>query len=140
MATYNGFEVFSENLANGVHNLNTDLCKVYLSNVAPNAATHAVKADVAEFTGGTGYTAGGEDMTNTTSRAGATTTVNVVDVTWTASAGDWAEFRYVVAYNDTPTSPVDPLVSWWDYGAGLTLNNGETFTVDFTGDAWMTIT
>jgi hypothetical protein len=33
-------------------------------------------------------------------------------------------------YNDTPTSPADPLVGYWDYGSSITLAAGETFTVD----------
>ena len=33
-------------------------------------------------------------------------------------------------YNDTPTSPADPMLGWWDYGSALTLASGETFTVD----------
>ena len=36
-----------------------------------------------------------------------------------------------VVYNDSPTSPADPLVCWWDYGSSISCNDGETFTVDF---------
>jgi hypothetical protein len=39
-------------------------------------------------------------------------------------------FRYAVLYNDTPTSPADPLIGCWDYGSSITLNSGETFTLD----------
>jgi len=52
-------------------------------------------------------------------------------VVWTAGAGDWVAFRYAVLYNDTPSSPADPLLGYWDYGSALTLGNGETFTLDF---------
>jgi hypothetical protein len=38
-------------------------------------------------------------------------------------------FRYVVLYNDTATD--DDLICWYDYGAEITLNAGETFTLDF---------
>jgi len=51
----------------------------------------------------------------------------------TASGGSVAAFRYVVLYNDTPTSPADPLIGWYDYGSDLTLLNGETLTIDFDG-------
>jgi hypothetical protein len=27
------------------------------------------------------------------------------------------------------------LAGWWDYGSSITMANGETFTVDFTGAA-----
>lgn len=47
----------------GVHNLDTGALKVYLTNAAPNAATHTVKADLAEIGAGNGYTAGGADIT-----------------------------------------------------------------------------
>ena len=38
-------------------------------------------------------------------------------------------FRYVVLYNDTATD--DDLICWYDYGSEITLNTGETFTLDF---------
>ena len=53
------------------------------------------------------------------------------DLVLTASGGSVAAFRYVVLYNDTPTSPADPLIGMWDYGSDLTLLDGETFTIDF---------
>jgi len=140
MATFNKFEVASENIAEKVHNFDAaaDVLKVYLSNTAPNAATHAVKADIAEITAGNGYTAGGTDTQNATSRTGGVTSVTGVDVVWTASGGTIGPFRYVILYNDTPTSPADPLIGWWDYGSSITLNSGETFTVDL-GTSMFTI-
>ena len=107
------------------------VCKVYLSNTTPDAAADLVKTDLAEFAGGTGYTSGGTDVQNSVSETSGTASVIGVDVVWTAGAADWNTFRYVVLYNDTQTSPVDPLIAWWDYGTGLVLGNGETFTVDF---------
>jgi hypothetical protein len=53
------------------------------------------------------------------------------DVVFTASGGSFGPFQYVALYNDTQTSPVDPLVAWWDYGSAISINDGETFTVDF---------
>jgi hypothetical protein len=40
-------------------------------------------------------------------------------------------FRYVVEFNDTPTTPLDPLICYWDYGSSISLANTETFTEDF---------
>lgn len=131
MASYVKYEVFSENLAEKVHDLNADTLKIALSNTAPVVATNAVLADVTEISAGNGYTAGGADTTNSTSRTGATTSVVGVDVTFTASGGTIGPFRYAILYNDTPTSPADPLIAYWDYGSSITLNDGESFTVDF---------
>lgn len=133
MAAYNKFQQFVEDLGKGVHQLHAagHTLKVYLSNATPDAAADAVKADLAEFAGGTGYTSGGTDVQNDYTESSGTASLTGVDVVWTAGAADWNQFRYVVLYNDTPSSPADPLISWWDYGTGLTLGNGETFTVDF---------
>ena len=140
MATYNKFEQFSEDLAEGVHNLDAagDTLNVYLSNATPSASADAVKVDLAEITNENGYTAP-EDTQNSISRTGLVTSVIGVDVVITASGGTVGPFRYVVLYNDTPTSPVDPLIGWWDYGSAITLQDGETFTIDF-GTEMFTIT
>jgi hypothetical protein len=120
-------------LSEKVHDLNADTLKVYLSNTTPDAAADAVKADLAEITPQNGYASGGHDTQNATSRTGGTTSITGTDVVITASGGSFGPFRYVVLYNDTPTSPADPLIGWWDYGSALTVNDGESFTVDFSG-------
>jgi hypothetical protein len=133
MAAFNKYEVFAEHLADKVHDLmgTTDTLKVLLSNTAPDAAADAVKADAAEISAGNGYTAGGADTQNDGTRSGGVVSVTGVDVTFTASGGSIGPFRYAILYNDTPSSPADPLIGWWDYGAPVTLAAGESFTVDF---------
>lgn len=132
MATYNKFEQFPEDLGAGVHNLAAagDTCKVYLSNATPSASADAVKADLAEISAGNGYTAGGDDMQQDYSQTSGTAALTATDITVTAS-GAVGPFRYAVAYNDTPSSPADPLIAWWDYGSSVSLADGESFTVDF---------
>lgn len=134
MATFNRYEKFSENLCAGVHNFGAanNVLKVALSNTTPNLATHTVLADAVEIGAGNGYTAGGTDTQNAISRAAAVTSITGVDITWTASGGTIGPFRYAVLYDDTPTSPADPLIGNWDYGAAVTLAIGESFVVDFT--------
>jgi hypothetical protein len=61
-----------------------------------------------------------------------TVTFTADDLILSASGGAVAAFRYVVLYNDDPTSPADPLIGWYDYGSDLTLQNGESLTIDFT--------
>lgn len=133
MAAFNKFQDFVEQLGKGVHQLHAGghTLKVYLSNTTPDAAADAVKADLAEISAGNGYNAGGEDTQNDYTEAGGTGSCTGVDVTWTAAGGAIGPFRYVVLYNDTPTSPADPLIGWWDYGSSITLNDGESFKADF---------
>jgi hypothetical protein len=128
MATYNKFQDFVEQVGLGTHNLNTDTLRVMLTNSAP-VATNTVKTDITEISAGNGYTAGGDDITNTYTESGGTATLAATDVTFTASGGTIGPFQYAVIYNDTAAS--DNLVCWFDYGSSITLNDTETFTVDF---------
>lgn len=131
----NSFNCFLLDLINGVHDFDAHTFKVYLSNATPNAETHVKKADIAEISAGNGYTAGGNATTVTTFRSTITSkAVGTDPATWAASGGPIGPFRYAILYNDTPTTPnADPLIGWWDYGSALTLQNGETFTVDLDG-------
>lgn len=127
MAAYNKHNQFVEDLGLGVHNLSTGVLKVLLTNTAPTAS-NSVKGDLTEIGAGNGYTAGGEDTQNTLAEASGTLTLTGTKVVWTAGGGTIGPFRYVDLYNDTPSSPADPLIAWWDYGAALTLQIGETFS------------
>ena len=131
MAAANKFQAFVENLAEKVHNLGSDTLKLMLTLTAP-VATNSVKADLTEIAAGNGYTAGGTAITVTTSaQSSGTYTLAGNQVAFTASGGAIANFRYIVFYNDTPTSPADPLALWWDYGSTLTLSDGDSLTVKF---------
>lgn len=138
MASFNKFQQFVQDLCEKKHDLSADTLNVYLSNTAPNAATHAVKADLAEVSTGNGYT-GPVDTQNSGAEATGTYTLTGTKVVITAT-GAVSQFRYVVLYNDTQTSPADPLIGWWDYGSAVDLVNGETFTIKFNnGDPTGTI-
>lgn len=132
MASYNKFNITTQNLADGKHIFSSDTIKVMLTNSAP-VATNAVKSDITDISAGNGYTAGGTATTITESTASGTYKATASDVVFTASGGTIGPFRYVVVYDDTTASPVKPLIAWFDYGSSITLNSGETFTVDFDG-------
>lgn len=136
MASFVKYQDFIETLGKGAHNLHTDTLKIMLSNAAPNVATHTVRADATEIAAGQGYTSGGEDTQNTYTESGGTGSCVGVDVTWTASGGSIATFRYVILYNDT--HPSDALIGYWDYGSSISPATGETFTTDF-GSSMFTI-
>ena len=129
MAAFNKFNSFVEALAEKVHNLGADTLKVMLTNTAP-VATNIQKTDLTEISAGNGYTAGGATVTITgSSQTNGTYSLVGNDVSWTASGGTIGTFRYAVLYNDTATNK--ELIGWWDYGSSVTLNAGESFTVDF---------
>jgi hypothetical protein len=87
---------------------------------------------VTELTTGGGYTSGGATTTVTgVAESAGTSTIATSDVVFTASSGTIGPFRYAILYDDTPTSPADPLIAWWDYGSAITLQDTETFTVNF---------
>lgn len=138
MATFSKINAFVENLAEGVHNFQSHTLKVMLTNSAPSSS-NSVKTDITEISAGNGYTAGGATVTtSSSSQTSGTYSLVCADVVFTAT-GAVGPFRYAVLYNDTPTSPADPLVGWWDYGSALTLANGETFTVDFSTSGVFTL-
>ena len=131
MAAFQKFNQFALDVLKKVHDLSNDSLKVMLTNVAP-VATNAVKADLTEISAGNGYTAGGNAAALTSlSQTGGVAKLVLADPTaWTASGGSIGPFRYAVLYNDTPTSPADPLIGFWDYGSSVTLASGEQFVVD----------
>lgn len=141
MATYNKFENFVADLTGKVHDLlgttpgtDCDTVRVYLSNAAPSASLDNVKADLAEIATGNGYT-GPIDITWNGTETTGTFTGSGLSVQVAASGGSIGPFQYVVLMNDTPASPLDPLIGWWDRGSALTLLDGETFDIKFNNAA-----
>jgi hypothetical protein len=131
MATFSKFNAFVENLAEKVHNLGSDTLKVALTNTAPTSADDTL-SDITQVSNGNGYTTGGTAATiSSSAQTSGTYKLVLADVVFTASGGTVGPFRYAVLYNDTPTSPADPLIGYWDYGSSVTLADAETFTVDF---------
>src|SRR5262249_56235936 len=103
MATFNKFNSFVEALAEKVHNLQSDVLKVALTNTAPSAS-NTVLADITQIAAGNGYIADGAQATQASSAQTAGTYKLVLnDVTFTASGGSLGTFRYAVLYNDTAT-------------------------------------
>lgn len=131
MAAYNKFNQTVADVNNGVHDMSADTLKFALTNSAP-VATNTVLANITQITAANGYTAGGTAVaiTSSSQTSGTYSLVPTADVVFTASGGSIGPFRYVVLYNDTPTSPADPLISYYDRGSSLTLLDTETFTVD----------
>jgi hypothetical protein len=131
MATYVKFNQFIEDVHKAVHNFTSDstctltvaLCAAANAPVAGNS----VLGDLTQIS-----------YTNLSSRVitgvsaeqvSGTLSFAATDLVLTAS-GAVATFRYVVIYNDDPTSPADPLICFFDHGSDVTMANGETYTID----------
>ena len=134
MAAYNKFQPWVDYLAEGV-NCATDQSTVALTNSAP-VNTNSVLANITEIS----YTnlSSRNLTTASSSQSGGTYTLDFNDLVLTAS-GAVPTFRYVVIYDATVAG--SPLVAWFDYGAGgVTMANGDTFTLTFSASGLFTVT
>jgi hypothetical protein len=138
MATFNKLNGFVEHLSEGVHNLGSNQIVVALSNTAPGSETTpptgATSACILANVTQVSYTncSTRNVTTGASEQTSGTYKLTLTDLVLTAS-GTVGPFRYVYLYNDTASSPADPLIGYYDYGSSITLANGETFTIDFDG-------
>lgn len=141
------YNEFKETVMEGVFNLATggDTLKIILvSGHTPDIDTHDVYADVSadEYGSGSGYTAGGETLTSqdvtedTTNDRGV---FDAADVTWSGlGALSPATPSDAILYDDTPGSPADPLICYWELGS--TATNGGDYTLQFGANGIVLLT
>ena len=136
MATFNKVNDFVQN---AVHNmdLESDQVVIALSNTAPSSEASNPATDgngvLANVTQAAYTNLSSRNVTTTSStQTGGTYKLVLADITLTSSGGATGPFRYVYIYNDTAASPADPLIGYYDYGSSLTLNDGDSLTVDFS--------
>ena len=135
MASFNKVNDF---VVNAVHNmdLESDQLAVALTNTAPGSESSNPTADGNGIVGNLTeicYTncSSRNLTTSSSSQSSGVYKLVVADLTLTAS-GTVGPFRYIYIFDDTVTSPADPIIGYYDYGTSLTLNNGDTFTLDFS--------
>ena len=137
MTAFTKAEGFVEHKNHGVHNLGTNQLVIALSNTAPSSETsnpltstaNCILANVTEIDYSNLST---RNITTTSSlQTSGTYKLTLTDLILSASGGSVGPFQYVYIYNDTPTSPANPIIGLYDYGSSITLSDGETFTVDF---------
>lgn len=144
MASYNKIADWAENEGE-VADLDGDTFVIALSNTAPGAESTPPTGD------GDGVLANVTQISYTycssrtlslasSSQASGTYTLDFTDITLTASGGTVGPFRYVYIYDDTPVSPADPLVCYFDYGSSITLADGETIDLTFNANGLYTKT
>jgi len=141
LVTGSKYQVFVKDLAEGVHDFSApaDDLRLILSNTAPDAAADEVLADAAEIAAGGGYSAGGFLLTNRTILTGGVGICHVEGLSaWqeqlafraTATVGP---FQYVILYNNTPSTPLKPLICYWALGVAKTMITGDWFEIRLNG-------
>lgn len=130
VSSFNKFQCFVADVANGVHNLGTATIKAALTNTAP-VATNTILSNITQISAGGGYSTGGFTLVRTSSsQTGGLYKLILQDYTFTAT-GTVGTFRYIVLYNSSNTD--GNLIGWYDYGAALSMTTGESFLFDFDG-------
>ena len=113
-------------------------CMLVTASYSPNLETHTNKSDVTDEVSGTGYTAGGEALTNVTmtSSSDGTGTIkwDADDVSWTSST--LSNVRAGVIYDDTVTN--DRLIAYIDFGGSFSTTSG-TFQIQWNAAGIFTL-
>lgn len=126
MASFVKIDSFTEALAKKLIDLSGAGLTVALTNTA-HTSTWDELADLTQV-----------DYTNLSSRVltvsscaqtAGTLKLVLTDLVLTSSGGPTGPFRYVYIYDDGSTG--DKLICYFDYGSSLTLQDGDTFTLDF---------
>ena len=103
-------------MVDGIIDLKNNTFKVTLHGpqFLASVDTHTVFADVVdELATGTGYTNGGQILTNVTlSLDYATVTFDCDDPTWTATGGDLTAHYFVIRKDGTVSAVVNPLIGY----------------------------
>jgi hypothetical protein len=125
-----------------VVDLDGDTFVVALSNTAPASETNnpltdtkGILANVTQIS----YTnLSSRTLVRTASQQTAGTyKLDFDDLVLTATGGSVGPFRYVYIYDDTPTSPADPIVGCYDLVTPVTITDGSSRTLKFHANGFM---
>lgn len=122
----------------------TDTIKVALlsNSYTPDQDAHNYFDDVVTYeVTGTGYTQGGNTLSNKTNTYNSATNVIVLDADDTTWSSSTITARYAVIYDATPaTNATKPLIGYVDFGSDQSSSNGNfTITWDATGIVRVTV-
>jgi len=126
MATFTKINSFVENLAEKLIDLGGTGLTVALTNTA-HTSTWDELADLTQVS----YTYLSSRVLTVSSSAQTSGTYKLVlaDLVLSSTGGTTGPFRYIYIYDDASTG--DKLIAYYDYGSSITLQDGDTFTLDF---------
>lgn len=141
MATFTKANDWVENESEVV-DLDGDSFLVALSNVAPASETNNPLTDTKGILANVTQIAYTYLSTRALVRASSGQVAGVYkldfdDLVLTASGGAVGPFRYIYVVDDTPTSPVDPIVGCYDLGAATTISDGSSKTLKFHANGFL---
>jgi len=128
MATFSKINSFVEALAEKKINLSGAGLTIALTNTA-HTSTWTKLSELTEVA----YTNLSSRVLTVSASAqtAGTYKLTLADLVLTSTGGTTGAFRYVYIYDDTATD--DDLICYYDYGSSITLQDGDTFTIDFDG-------
>jgi hypothetical protein len=135
------YNSYKKDQMNGSIDLDTDTIYVMLvtSSYTPNQDSHSVRNDVTNEVSGTGYTAGGAEITNKQVTQDDTDDEGVfdgADVTWGTST---ITARGAVIYKSTGAITTDNLIAYIDFGADKSSSAGD-FTIQWSTEGIINLT
>ncbi len=141
MVTFNKINIFVEDLAEGIHDLDTDTLEVALLTEAEKpVVTDTILANLTPINYANIVEARTLTLSSSAQDPAGTYKIKITDKVFTASGGAVATFRHVCIFNQGTAGKVDPLIMWYDHGSDVTLADGETFTIDFDDtNGWFTL-
>ena len=130
MAVYTKINKFVLNVGNKVYNLGSDQLKIALTNTLPPVTTANQYSDLTAPLATTNLSGATPFNLTTTSytQTSGTSKLVIANLTLTAT-GAVGPFEWIVIYDDTASNK--ELIGFYDYGTAVTLQNGDTFTLQF---------
>jgi hypothetical protein len=136
------YQSFIVNVLSGKINCTSDAFYLTLHTGYTPAQTHETRSDVSatEYSTASGYTQGGKACASPTVTKAAAIKFDANDpATWTALGPlSPATPSHAILWDDTPSSPADPLVCY--FVLGTTATNGGNYTLAFSASGILTIT
>jgi hypothetical protein len=139
-ASFIAYDSFKRDLINGTMDVDTDtfICGLSTSAYTPNRSTHETVSNITNELSGNGYARQTLASVALTEPTTGTWMFDSADPVFTASGGSIVA-RYYWVFDDTPTSPADPLCH---YGlldttpADVTATDGNTLTLEVNVSGW----
>ncbi len=139
-ATFIAYDTFKRDLINGTIDVDGDtfISGLSSSSYTPARTTHETVSDITNELSGNGYSRQTLSSVALSEPATGTWMFDSADPVFTASGGSIVA-RWYWVFDDTPTSPADPLCHYGlidDTPADVTVTTGNTLTLEVNVSGW----